>query len=456
MKKDLKEYYELVSYRRLIDYLLLKHNVNDELDKFKDIILTEEFLVVLKLFISDINKYGAGYPEISKENAFKIVNYIKLNSNLYNSECIDEINKMNKFSYDKYYYEYTLKQSSINLESYQNTALWNVEDIEESLLYDFIVTMSLNTDDMDFLNNYLNNFIFSKNTVLSLNKIVSENDKLLSDKEIKRRIRTIVKSNLKLLDNIDENNRREMIELYVSKNYKVQENVEFYIHEFDIFKELNLNALNKLSNNKYNAFNIESIHQYYDYLVIENYLNADSNIKSKDLILNNIYFYIDNVLSLSLNNKKQLIGLLNEKKEFLTSFELEKLNSYIEKINLKTTNKDNDIIYEFKTRSNMLTFIKAKFDIKKGDNALYNKVLASKSQDLYNIEMLIKDDEYFNKNIMYANMLSFQYSLKKFMSEYPSMFLNDVILSRALTIINKYDGLDAKVLKKKLEKIKKA
>ena len=318
---------------------------------------------------------------------------------------------MNKFSYDKYYYEYTLKQSSINLESYQNTALWNVEDIEESLLYDFIVTMSLNTDDLDFLNNYLNNFIFSKDTVLSLNKIVSENDKLLSDKEIKRRIRTIVKANLKLLDNIDENNRREMVELYVSKNYKEQENVEFYIHEFDIFKELNLNVLNKLSNNKYNAFNIESIHQYYDYLVIENYLNANSNIKSKDLILNNIYFYIDNVLSLSLNNKKQLIGLLNEKKEFLTSFELEKLNSYIEKINLKTTNKDNDIIYEFKTRSNMLTFIKAKFDIKKGDNALYNKVLASKAQDLYNIEMLIKDDEYFNKNIMYANMLSFQYSL---------------------------------------------
>ena len=63
MKKDLKEYYELVSYRRLIDYLLLKHNVNDELDKFKDIILTEEFLVVLKLFISDINKYGAGYQK---------------------------------------------------------------------------------------------------------------------------------------------------------------------------------------------------------------------------------------------------------------------------------------------------------------------------------------------------------------------------------------------------------
>ena len=42
------------------------------------------------------------------------------------------------------------------------------------------------------------------------------------------------------------------------------------------------------------------------------------------------------------------------------------------------------------------------------------------------------------------------------MSEYPNMFLNDIILSHALTVINKYDDFDASVIRKKLKKIKKA
>ena len=94
--------------------------------------------------------------------------------------------------------------------------------------------------------------------------------------------------------------------------------------------------------------------------------------------------------------------------------------------------------------------------MKQGDDTLYKKVLSSKNQDVYNMEILIKDEDFFNSNIVYANITSFQYCLNKFMKEYPSMFLNDVILNRTLLILNKYDGLDAKVLKKKLDKIKKA
>lgn len=453
MKKDVKEYYKLISYGRLVDYLLLKHNVALEFDKFKSIILTEEFIEIFKTMIDNINESNINYPYISYINATEVLSYISKNTNFNVDELIKKVYSMNGFSYDKYYHEYMSKQSFINLESLKNTTMWSVEEIEESLLYDFIVTISLNADEDDFLHNYLNDFIFNKNAVLSLNKIILENDRLLIDSEIKRRIRTIVKANLKIMEN--ESDRKEMIDLYALKNFKATDNIDFNSRELDIFKELNMNILNKLNNQKYNAFNIKSIHQYYDYLVVESYINGNNSKNHKDIILENLHFYIDNALFISLKNKKKIIELLSEKKQALSSYEKEKLYSYIEKVNLKNTSKD-DILYEFKTRSNILTYIKAMIQMKQGDDTLYKKVLSSKNQDVYNMEILIKDEDFFNSNIVYANITSFQYCLNKFMKEYPSMFLNDVILNRTLLILNKYDGLDAKVLKKKLDKIKKA
>ncbi|MBP3766643.1 MAG: hypothetical protein J6G98_05630 [Bacilli bacterium] len=457
MKNDILEHYKLISYRRLADYLLLKHNVESEFEKFKNIILTEEFLAVLKTMIENIITSDINYPEISKVNTYRLLDYISKNSNLdkYTFELREYLSNMNEFSYEKYNYEYMIKQTSLNLESYQNMTMWSLSDIEESLLYDFIVTISLNADEDDFLTNYLPEFILNKNVILSLNKIISENEMLLKNQEFLRRIRTIIKINLKVLNGMNDNNRKEVIDEYVKHNYDNVENIELFTNDLEIFYELNMNVMNKINNKDIAAFNIEAMHKYYDYLVIEHYL-IDDNAKPKDIILDNIYFYIDNVKSLSLKDKKKIIELMSLKKEFLDKDGLNKLNNYINKVNLINTKLENEVIYEFKTRSNIFTFIKAQIDKRNGNDTLYKNVLGSKKQDLYNMEILIKDEEHYNRNIMYANMLSSQYSIKKFMSEYPSMFLDEVILSRALTILKKYEGIDAKRLIKKLEKNKKA
>ena len=54
------------------------------------------------------------------------------------------------------------------------------------------------------------------------------------------------------------------------------------------------------------------------------------------------------------------------------------------------------------------------------------------------------------------NNLAGQYSLKRLLVEYPEMFLNEVVYERAMNIIRKYDGLDAKYTLKKLKSFKKA
>ena len=455
MKKDVLDYYKLISYRRLLDYLLLKDNVEDEFLKYKNIILTEEFLAAFQTMITNINNSSISYPEITHKNSIKLLDYIDDNSslNIYPTRVV--VSNMNDFSNEKYNYEYLTKQLSISMESLNDAIVWKKEDIEESLLYDFIVTMSLNTSENDFLTEYLPNFIFKKNVVFSINKILKENKILLTDKEIKRKIRTIIKSNLSILSKLNDESRDEIISFYVSNNYKGVDTISFYNYELDIFSELNKNALNMINNSKIDPFNIESIHQYYDYLKIEHYLYSDDK-HYDNLLIDNIYFYIDNAKSISLEGKKKLLDLLKIKKDNLNENEIALYNKYVNKLNLKNINKDSDIIYEFKTRSNLFTYINANIQMKKGDDTLYKKVLSSRGQDLYNFELLINDEKYFNNNIMYANLLSFQYSLKKFMSEYPNMFLNDIILSHALTVINKYDDLDASVIRKKLKKIKKA
>ena len=448
MKKNILNYYKLVSYRRLADYLLLKDDIDEELIRFKDIILTEEFIDVLRFLLNNINHLNMSYPMNSYLNATKLLTYIKKNTNYKLDELVDSVYNITDFSNEKYNYEYIIKQLSLNLEMNKNIVIWNKKNIEESMLYDYIVTKSLNSSDDDFLSKYLPNFIFNKNVIFSINKIIKENKLLLEDKKIKKRLRTIVNTNLNIISKSD---MEDISSLYIEQNYN-KYNDNFNTQEIEIFKELNQNIVNMLNNPEINVFNIESIKEYFDYLKIDHFIYSDDSKIDNSILLDNIYFYIDNVVAITLPAKNKLIKLLESYKNIAT--DKEKYNCYINEAN--SLNPSEDVTYEFKTRSSIFTYIKASVLKMQGNDSLYKNVLSSRMQDLYNFELLILDDEFFDKNVMYINLNSFQYSLKKFMDEYPSMFLSEQVLSRSLTIIDKYKNLDVSNIKKKLEKIKKA
>ena len=448
MKKNILNYYKLVSYRRLADYLLLKDDIDEELIRFKNIILTKEFIDVLRFLLNNINHLNMSYPMNSYLNATKLLNYIKKNTNYKLDELVDSVYNITDFSNEKYNYEYIIKQLSLNLEMNKNIVIWNKKNIEESMLYDYIVTKSLNSSDDDFLSKYLPNFVFNKNVIFSINKIIKENKLLLEDKKIKKRLRTIVNTNLNIISKSD---MEDIFSLYIEQNYN-KYNDNFNTQEIEIFKELNQNIVNMLNNPEINVFNIESIKEYFDYLKIDHFIYSDDSKIDNSILLDNIYFYIDNVVAITLPAKNKLIKLLENYKNI--AFDKEKYNCYINEAN--SLNPSEDVTYEFKTRSSIFTYIKASVLKMQGNDSLYKNVLSSRIQDLYNFELLILDDEFFDKNVMYINLNSFQYSLKKFMDEYPSMFLSEQVLSRSLTIIDKYKDLDVSNIKKKLEKIKKA
>lgn len=448
MKKNILNYYKLVSYRRLADYLLLKDDIDEELIRFKDIILTEEFIDVLRFLLNNINHLNMSYPMNSYLNATKLLTYIKKNTNYKLDELVDSVYNITDFSNEKYNYEYIIKQLSLNLEMNKNIVIWNKKNIEESMLYDYIVTKSLNSSDDDFLSKYLPNFIFNKNVIFSINKIIKENKLLLEDKKIKKRLRTIVNTNLNIISKSD---MEDISSLYIEQNYN-KYNDNFNTQEIEMFKELNQNIVNMLNNPEINVFNIESIKEYFDYLKIDHFIYSDDSKIDNSILLDNIYFYIDNVVAITIPAKNKLIKLLENYKNIAT--DKEKYNCYINEAN--SLNPSEDVTYEFKTRSSIFTYIKASVLKMQGNDSLYKNVLSSRMQDLYNFELLIFDDDFFDKNVMYINLNSFQYSLKKFMDEYPSMFLSEQVLSRSLTIIDKYKDLDVSNIKKKLEKIKKA
>ena len=413
MKNNIEVKYKTVCAERLCDYLLFvpSNKIRDEYQYHKFRILSDEFLTSFKRLISDEELFMT-YSSSACYNAIVLAQEIdfSLGCEDFTKLIYSKGYNRYRFTCEKYYYEYAIKQLSLNSEFMNNAYVLSEDSLCESLKCDYDFLIMLDSSSVNYISLPYTNLLLDKNIIYSINKLLKDNRDLLKYKDIKKRINTILNINLKLISNIDE----EVRDLYEEKNNK-----KLDLKEVEVFSELNLNAINMINNPKIKPFNIDSIKLYYDFLKIENYLNSEHLDKKNDIskiLLDNIYYYIDNVDSITLKNKLKLISLLNKKKDNINDYELNVLKDYIKKVDLKETLIDNDR-YEFEMRSNIFTYVKAKAALLKGDNSLYKKIISAEEKDLYVFELLIMDDEYFNKNIMYFNTLSFEYSIKKFMME---------------------------------------
>ena len=222
--------------------------------------------------IKKINDNEIGYPPIAKKNSFYIINFLE--ENLENDKLYDilvslksNLNNMNNFSYEKYNTEYELKQNSLNLINKKSYTFWNLSDIEESLKCDFIIMLTLKSDKSDFVDTYLSNYLLDKNFIFSINKYIYALPKILSNKEIKRRVRIVLETNIKLLNDLDD----ELINILSLKKVAKTED------EIEVFKEMNYNTLIALNNLEKEPFTIDVLREYYDYLKVENYLYLDGD-----------------------------------------------------------------------------------------------------------------------------------------------------------------------------------
>ena len=129
--KEFNDYYNVFLHNMLIDYLLLTHNLEEELKNYKDIVISEDFITSLKDILVRINQNEVGYPPIARENGLKILKFVSdLKDNddtlQLEGECFEQVIKMDNFSYEKYNMEYEIKQNGITLLTDKPYTVWKL------------------------------------------------------------------------------------------------------------------------------------------------------------------------------------------------------------------------------------------------------------------------------------------------------------------------------------------
>lgn len=432
----IKQYYDL-SYTFLIDMLLFSNDLDHDLKQAKEIITTQTFLDCFQKMIASIcdNRY---YPEETFNNASKILDYIEENSDgLHLDECYSELEKMVFFSNDKYYSEFSLKKN--NLEEFKNSNyyVWKKEDIKDSIRFDYSVLISLSTPDTSYLSNYFSSYLLNKNYVYAIKKIIYLCPEIFSIEQFQHRVVEMLMADLKLLDNYDE----ETLKVFVIRNYHIETSeIDFDLKELESFKKEIQSVLHELNHLNLNPFDFEEFKTYYELLKLEHYLYFDDEINTNSISLDTIYQLIEESSQDSMiYNKNKLIDLLNSKRHFADS--IWEYNHYLVMLNeLEEMDRLTFISKEFVKRSSHSDYIKGIIDsFVKKDVSLYQKMIESKEYDLGNFEAYIVSDFDFETIKESLKETDYPISIKLFLNECPSMFMDPIVYNRTMEILKSYD-----------------
>lgn len=450
------EYYNHISYSFLTDYLLFSDNLSSDLKETHSTIVSQNFLIHFKNILEKLSD-SVYYPKEIYSNATTILDYIKENSNDLEKEldgCFKILENIIIFSDLKYLVEFQMKKNS--LEEYKNSDyfIWKKEDVRESIRFDYIVYMSLNSSKESYVESYLPSFVLNKNYVYALKKIICICPEVFKIEQFKNRSQELLNLDLELLEHYD----MDIIEQYILNNYhQTGKSLSFYTEELEVFKkEINL-ALHELNHLDLNPFDLEEFKSYYELLKLEHYLYFDEEIDINSISLDTIYKFIEeNSLTESkINNKAKLLDLLNSKKNLRDS--TQEYNHYLVMLNgLEEVDKLTLISNQFVERANKSDYLKGVINCRfKNDISLYQKLYESKEYDLGNFEAYIVSDSDFESIKEYLKDTDYPISIKLFLNECPSMFMDPIVYNRTMEILKSYDDNYSKQMIKKLEKMMK-
>lgn len=344
--KRLDSCYEL---NYLLIYLILSDNIEEDLDGISDIIITPDFITLIK-YLLELNLNYQLFPKKIIDNLSKMLDNINktLKNNNYTDNqvmdlyksCIADLESIGDADYYEYYNNELLKRMDDLYEYSCNSCFaWKREDLEKSIRFDFELLSLLRLEDNKYYN-YAPSLLLNSNVIYSLKAMLLDYPTLFNDPKIKRRILDILKDNINLLNNEDT---QTLMDLY-KENNMIDGNVDRQVISKIKKESINLfNRINKL--NKYNSsIDLDNIKTFYHQVMLESILLASSEEKfdqaSKiytDEYLNLDYLYAfilsnNEILSTSLKIKNRLINLMHSFKE---KYKLDKeiYNSYLTKIN---------------------------------------------------------------------------------------------------------------------------
>lgn len=449
-KKILEKYQDL-SKSLFLDYLIFTDQFDEILEQSKSQIINSNFLIDLKKRIHLIERIGI-YPMEARERIGLILDYIEEHSEGLEQEldeCYSELENMVTFSYQKYEEEFSVRQDFLNHED--QATIWTLNDLKESICYDYIVLMSFSSSNNLYIETYLPDFILNRNYIYSIKKLAYIFPELLEQN--KEKILPILNLDLKLL----ENPNQEILKQYLSKNYHYQEKIEFHLQEFEEVKKEIASTMDQVNHLNLRCFDKDFFEFYYDFLKIEQILHFDYKRNFFISDIDSIYAIIEqNNEKPEINGKQKeyLINLLDQKKQTLKPEERQEYNEHLVMLNATPEANQSDVD-KFFERCTVLDYLKALyFYYFKKDASYFYQMTTSKKYDLQNFESYLLSEEEFRKNIEEYSKTYYPISVRKFMKECPMMFTDLTVYNRTLEVLSQYQDKETQKYIKKLKKLR--
>jgi len=429
------KYYRLiVIYYYLINYISLHDIV---LKEEEDIFLNDGFLEVL-LYILENNDAFNLTKEMYKRIG-KLIIYIRLNME---SELIDDIlvayNRICNYSYNFYENEFLYKYNIIDNNLTDKVFIWDKKEIERLVKEDYYMLLTLELSDKEFYKEYIDSYIYNKEFLLFINKLINIFPIVLLDRKYKNKILKIIEYNKERIDDDD-------------------------------FTNINNNLYNRIQNiNRKNidgfftTRNFESI--YYE-VVFEKMIvlgeSYDLNY-SNELILEYLYEFIEyySISNLCTKHmKNRIINIMDRFKYGVKNIDLTRYNEHLVMVN--------------SMKENEYGFIKNYLN-KKGiynHNEIYSKpyiideYLEMINLDFAFLESLLCDeyDKKYLKHFIYND--DYVLTIKRYLNDCPMLFndknVYDKVIKTLKAIMDEYESgnlnsrdyyLQNKKMLKRLEK----
>jgi len=429
------KYYRLiVIYYYLINYISLHDIV---LKEEEDIFLNDGFLEVL-LYILENNDAFNLTKEMYKRIG-KLIIYIRLNME---SELIDDIlvayNRICNYSYNFYENEFLYKYNIIDNNLTDKVFIWDKKEIERLVKEDYYMLLTLELSDKEFYKEYIDSYIYNKEFLLFINKLINIFPIVLLDRKYKNKILKIIEYNKERIDDDDFTN--------INNNL------------YNRIQNINRENINKT----FTTRNFESIYYetVFEKMII---LGEPYNLNySNELILEYLYEFIEyySISNLCTKHmKNRIINIMDKFKYGVKNIDLTRYNEHLVMVN-SMKEKEHAFIKHYLNKKGIYNH-----------SEIYSKpymideYLEMINLDFVFLKSLLCDeyDEKYLKHFIYND--DYILTIKRYLNDCPMLFndknVYDKVIKTLEAIMNEYENgnlnsrnyyLQNKKMLKRLEK----
>ena len=432
----MNKYKKIAYFHYLIEGLLCQKNISDSLKEIEKKFYDDNFYEVLDALI-DVDMETGYYDDFTHKNLDILIDYLEKFDNKY-SELVKKYRSYEKKqSADFYANQLCIKYNKTEEFINNKTFAWNISDMRESMIYDFMAYEILVACDADELVNKFQLFINQDKFIYFVNRILIQYPLLFKDQDFCHKCETIFECNLSLFKIAEE----DVMKDYIAKNYDENSSCADVTEKYQRFLQENSNMLFKLKKGEiydppYNVLNYVNI---YGRNTVINGLNGQK-VNNSPLLLEHIIDYIRSLkdYQFTFEKKNELLSFLHSIRNVISKDQLDKYNEIIIYINSKLTMPS----YENWDCSYLTKKLLKMYDVEKSKK-INGKPLVMLYDEVFN---------YINNGENNLSKVDCYKIIKSLIKDYPVLFLDDTITDKSLELVKKNQK---EILKNRINKIRK-